>query len=53
MPFSVVERHVKRGEVTVHRLAPEDARVETVFITRRDMVRSPALEEFLALVSKQ
>ena len=50
MPFSVVKRHAKRGEVAVHRLAPEDARVETVFITRRDLVRSPALEEFIAVI---
>jgi len=53
MPFSVVEQQVRRGEVTIHRLAPDDARVETVFITRRDMVRSPALEEFLSLVTGQ
>jgi DNA-binding transcriptional LysR family regulator len=51
MPFSVVERHSTRGEVAIHRLAPEDARVETVFITRRDTVRSPALEEFISLIS--
>ena len=53
MPFSVVERPVKRGEVAIHRLAPDDARLETVFIMRRDMIRSPALEEFLSLVSDQ
>jgi LysR family transcriptional regulator, cell division regulator len=53
MPFSVVEPHAKRGEVAVHRLAAEDARVETVFITRRDMVRSPALEEFISVISNQ
>ncbi len=53
MPLSVVESHSKRGEIAIHRLAPEDARVETVFITRRDTVRSPALEEFISLISKQ
>jgi LysR family transcriptional regulator, cell division regulator len=53
MPFSVVEPHSKRGEVAIHRLAPDDARVETVFITRRDTVRSPALEEFISLISKK
>jgi DNA-binding transcriptional LysR family regulator len=53
MPLSVVESHCKRGEIAIHRLAPEDARVETVFITRRDTVRSPALEEFISLISKQ
>ena len=53
MPLSVVEPHAKRGEVAVHRLAAADARVETVFITRRDMVRSPALEEFISVISSQ
>jgi DNA-binding transcriptional LysR family regulator len=53
MPLSVVEPHAKRGEVAVHRLAAADARVETVFITRRDMVRSPALEEFISVISNQ
>jgi DNA-binding transcriptional LysR family regulator len=53
MPFSVVEPHAKRGEVAVHRLAAADARVETVFITRRDIVRSPALEEFISVISNQ
>ena len=53
MPFSVVERQVKRGEVAIHRLAPADARVETVFIMRRDMIRSPALEEFILVISNQ
>jgi DNA-binding transcriptional LysR family regulator len=48
MPFSVVESYVKRQEVAVHRLSPADAQIETVFITRRDLVRSPALEEFMA-----
>ena len=52
MPFSVVESYVKRQEVAVHRLSPADARIETVFITRRDLVRSPALEEFMATLGQ-
>ena len=52
MPFSVVESYVKRQEVAVHRLSPADARVETVFMTRRDLVRSPALEEFMAMLGQ-
>jgi DNA-binding transcriptional LysR family regulator len=52
MPFSVVESYVKRQEVAVHRLSPADARIETVFITRRDLVRSPALEEFIATLGQ-
>jgi LysR family transcriptional regulator, cell division regulator len=53
MPFSVVQAYAKRREVAVHRLAPPDARVETVFITRRDLVRSPALEELLRILGEQ
>jgi DNA-binding transcriptional LysR family regulator len=52
MPFSVVESYVKRQEVSVHRLSPADAQIETVFITRRDLVRSPALEEFMATLGQ-
>ena len=53
MPLSVVEPYAKRREVAVHRLAASEARVDTVFITRREAVRSPALEEFLSVVSNQ
>jgi LysR family transcriptional regulator, cell division regulator len=53
MPLSVVEPYAKRREVAVHRLAAAEARVETVFITRRDSVRSPALEEFISVISNQ
>ena len=49
MPLSVVEPYAKRREVAVHRLAASEARVDTVFITRREAVRSPALEEFLSV----
>jgi DNA-binding transcriptional LysR family regulator len=47
LPLSVVEPYVRRKEVAVHQISPEDARSETVFITRRDTVRSLALEEFV------
>jgi LysR family transcriptional regulator, cell division regulator len=47
LPLSVVEPYVRRKEVAIHRIPPEDARSETVFITRRDTLRSLALEEFL------
>lgn len=50
MPLSVVESYMKRQEVAVHRLSPADARIETVFITHRDLVRSPALEEFMGIL---
>jgi LysR family transcriptional regulator, cell division regulator len=46
LPLSVVEPYARRKEVRVHRLPPSDAYSETVFITRRDTVRSLALEEF-------
>jgi DNA-binding transcriptional LysR family regulator len=47
LPLSVVEPYVRRKDVAVHQMSPEDARSETVFITRRDTLRSLALEEFL------
>jgi DNA-binding transcriptional LysR family regulator len=47
LPLSVVEPYVRRKEVAFHRISPEDARSETVFITRRDTLRSLALEDFL------
>jgi LysR family transcriptional regulator, cell division regulator len=53
MPFSVVEPYVRRQEVAIHRLAPGEARVQTVFITRRDLVKSPALEEFIGMLREQ
>jgi DNA-binding transcriptional LysR family regulator len=53
MPLSVVEPYAKRREVAVHRLAASEARVDTVFITRREAVRSPALEEFLSVISER
>jgi DNA-binding transcriptional LysR family regulator len=51
LPFSVVEPYVRRKEIAVHRISPEDARSETVFITRRDTLRSLALEEFIRTLS--
>ena len=47
LPLSVVEPYVRRKEVAVHRISAEDARSETVFITRRNTLRSLALEEFV------
>ena len=53
MPFSVAEPYAKRREVAIHRLAPADARVENVFITRRDLIRPPALDEFIRTFSEK
>ena len=52
LPLSVVEPYAKRGEIAVHRLPPEESIVETVFITRRDLVHSPALGEFIRILSQ-
>jgi LysR family transcriptional regulator, cell division regulator len=51
LPLSVVEPYVRRKEVAIHRIPPDDARSETVFITRRDTLRSLALEEFVRTLS--
>lgn len=40
------------GQVNLHALAAEDARVETVFIRRRDGFASSALKAFLAAVTQ-
>ena len=52
LPFSVVEPYVRRKEVAVHRLPQEQARSETVFISRRDTLRSLALEEFVRALNE-
>jgi hypothetical protein len=52
LPFSVVEPYVRRKEVAVHRLAQEQASSETIFISRRDTLRSLALEEFVRTLNE-
>lgn len=52
LPFSVVEPYARRKEVAVHRLSPEEARSETIFIYRRDVIRSAALEEFVRTLNE-
>lgn len=47
LPKSVVETPRRQGRLAVHALAPKDARVDTVFIRRRDAFRSSALAAFL------
>ena len=47
LPLSVVTPYARRKEVAVHRISRGDGRSETVFITRRDSLRSLALEEFV------
>ncbi|MGA8398253.1 MAG: LysR substrate-binding domain-containing protein [Stellaceae bacterium] len=41
------------GQVNIHALPPEDARVETVFIRRRDGFASSALKAFLAAAAQR
>jgi LysR family transcriptional regulator, cell division regulator len=50
LPLSVVESYVRRGEIAVHRLPGDEGRVETAFITRADVVHSPALTEFIRIL---
>ena len=47
LPKSVVETHRRNGSVAVHELPATEARVETVFIRRRDTFVSSALAAFL------
>ena len=53
LPLSVVEPYVRRKEVAVHPISPEDARSETVFITRRNTLPSLALKEFVATMERR
>ena len=53
LPLSVVEPYVRRKEVAVHPISPEDARSETVFITRRNTLPSLALKEFVRTVKRR
>ena len=53
LPLSVVESYVRRKEVAVHPISPEDARSETVFITRRNTLPSLALKEFVSTIERR
>jgi DNA-binding transcriptional LysR family regulator len=52
LPKALVEEAGRRGELTIHRLAPEESRVETVFIRRRDAFVSSALASFIEFAKK-
>jgi len=47
LPRALIGRVWSAGRVSVHPLAPADARVDTVFIRRRDAPSSSALKAFL------
>jgi DNA-binding transcriptional LysR family regulator len=49
LPQALVGPVWREGRVALHALPPEEARVETVFVRRRDAHRSSALGAFLAL----
>lgn len=49
LPRSVVDAAARAGKVAVHPLPAKEARVETLFIRRRDTVLSSALAAFLRL----
>ena len=48
LPQSIAAQARDQGRVALHPLAPEDAEVDTLFIRRRDALRSSALDAFLA-----
>lgn len=48
LPETIVAPAARAGRVAIHRLAPAEARAETVFIRRRDHRASSALSAFLA-----
>ena len=50
LPRALAEDALREGRIGVHPLPPEEARVETVFVRRRDAYTSSALAAFLGLV---
>lgn len=51
LPRALIGPVWRRGRVAVHRLPVTDARVETVFVQRRDSLRSSAMAAFCDLVA--
>ncbi|SAL65886.1 LysR family transcriptional regulator [Caballeronia udeis] len=49
LPKGVVAAAWREGRVAVHDVAPEDARVDTLFVRRRDVYASTALNAFLEI----
>jgi DNA-binding transcriptional LysR family regulator len=52
LPRIVVARAASEGRVALHRLAPEDARIETVLIRRHDIFVSTALARFIEMARR-
>lgn len=52
LPRGVVAQAAKAREIALHRLPPEQARVQTLFIRRRDSYVSSALAEFLQAAAR-
>jgi DNA-binding transcriptional LysR family regulator len=52
MPRALVGRSWRGGKIAVHRLPPAEARVQTLFVRRRDMLCSSALLAFQKHVGK-
>lgn len=51
LPRSLIGPVWRGGRLAVHRLAPADARVQTVFVQRNDALRSSAMSAFHDLVA--
>ena len=49
LPKGVVATAWREGRVAVHDVAPEDARVDTLFVRRRDVYATTALNAFLEI----
>jgi DNA-binding transcriptional LysR family regulator len=49
LPKGVVAAAWREGRVAVHDVAPEDARVDTLFVRRRDVYASTAITAFLEI----
>jgi hypothetical protein len=49
LPKGVVATAWREGRVAMHDVAPEDAHVDTMFVRRRDVYASTALNAFLEI----
>ncbi len=53
LPRVVVAAAAREGRVALHRLAPADARIETVLVRRADAYLSSALRRFIAIAQEE
>lgn len=51
LPFSVVEKYVKNGNIKYHAIPKEFAKVQTLFVYRKDEFMTTAMVKFIEMIS--